>query len=866
MGALGLASLATVETADAALAPGTSICQYSATEGWCKNEQFRQCPGKQEACTTILQSGFQNAYAGKVDRPRYQYLDDTNAIVGGKVDPKWMADTKVSNVGGTSSYAGREQRAQAEAQKASVTPSYNYTRADVDITSTAVSSCAEYVYEKYYTYMRFIDAANSCKQDDGCVVDMAYATNQFGPRPSNIADRPIAGRSKSGLVPLEPIPLSSGVVPKNGFYAGAVLLTPKLRAVLGATHPTWQPMLDEIAARAYAGSHYYKWGSVSVYGVAPVKVYANEWDFHRAMRAATQALPLAEARANRTRTERFEEQFANWAATAYCHGLSGADPQCLHLPVLRQKGVLETIGGDPWIRTHILGDKTLRSGAVSLALQGKALELNANGTTLSAIDVFQVSTDIGGLQVPISGASNLVKWDLPTDGQVEPLPLPNPDPQLDPTPLWADGYGLDLNNEWTMDPPAVDVGTATPRLDCAVEATKSSYRLLACQATNAMLDEIARDNTSCFDKGYAGCDWAPAMFAERFHRSQQYMTQRAQDYESCMRWTSNAFSALTTTEKEDFKAVEKVIRSRRQAFEDFPAPRILSGGRVSKFGQSKSEYKEVGDSDSFGGGYSYNVGWSSTPVRNATTQAICRMDFTTDASFKAWGTALSIRKDFVDVGAHLSVNQGDSGEAKFTRRLRVGIAATPELITDPDEPVDINLATHVDLGGTEEDIEVLNTTFPLAYGFYVNVTAGVELSTGVTFVAQANLPPKGDCTSAAPLGALAQLNPYATASLYGSTSGGWLGIVEAGLEAELDVVKVEMPVTAFAQVEASANPKLKYQLSGKMALSSLSGRVEACGCFLVFCGCKEITSWPGVKVASGDLFEPVVGEADLLAF
>lgn len=75
-----------------------------------------------------------------------------------------------------------------------------------------------------------------------------------------------------------------------------------------------------------------------------------------------------------------------------------------------------------------------------------------------------------------------------------------------------------------------------------------------------------------------------------------------------------------------------------------------------------------------------------------------------------------------------------------------------------------------------------------------------------------------------------------------------------------------MPVTAFAQVDASTNPKLKYQLSGKMALSSLSGRVEACGCFLVFCGCKEITSWPGVKMASGDLFEPVVGEADLLAF
>lgn len=874
---LGLAALSTVQSADAALPEGTSICQYSASEGWCKNEQFRQCPGKLDACTTILQSGFQSAYASGVDRPRYQFLDDSNAIVAGKTQLQSLADSQVSIPTWLQSYAGIEARWQSYAQRASVTPSGYYSRVSSWTDSKAINSCQEYVYEKYYDYMRFVDAANSCKQDERCVADMAFGKGYLlGLWPSNIADRTLTGRGTSGPVPLDPIPLTEGVVPKNGFYLGAVLLAPRVRQVLEATYPSWKPALDDAVARAYAGKNYYKWGSPSVYGVPPVKTYANEFAFHGAMRTATQNVSIAETRANFKRTEHFEKQFADWAAAAYCHGLNGAI-NCVNLPTLRQQGVLEKIGGDPWIRTHILASNALRGKAISLALEGRAVQLDAVGSQVLSVEFPGLSSTIGTIETTtINGGigSNVITNPILTEGQpLDPtIVFGTSDPALDPTPLWADGIGLDLQNEWTLDPPAAQAGSATPRLDCAVEASKSTYRLLACQATNAILDEIARDNASCFDKGYAGCDWSPAMFADRFHRAQKYMTERARDYESCMRWTANAFSSIPADAKSSFQKLETYIDQQRDAFNDFPAPRVLkSDGRVSSFGQSKSESVTLGKKDSFGGGYSYLSAWKSTPVARNTNNTICRMDFTADAEFKAWGSAFGVARDFVDIGAHLRANVNDDGAATFNRHLTLTALDGSQAVLLPEGTVGINLALGQspppDLIGTEEDVTIFTGTYPLPYGFYVDIEAGVELSAGAFFTTAAQVPAKQACTGTGqPLTVFAMLTPYANASLYGSATGGWMGIIEAGLEAELDLLQASVPIQAYGGVKGGTTPKLFYDLEGKLRLKTLSGRIEACGCFLVFCGCTEVHSWPGIEVATTDLFEPVHGEANLSVF
>lgn len=57
-----------------------------------------------------------------------------------------------------------------------------------------------------------------------------------------------------------------------------------------------------------------------------------------------------------------------------------------------------------------------------------------------------------------------------------------------------------------------------------------------------------------------------------------------------------------------------------------------------------------------------------------------------------------------------------------------------------------------------------------------------------------------------------------------------------------------------------------YNLSGKLELTTLNGNVDLCGCFIGFCGCKEILSWDGVTLASTDLFKPINGEAPLASF
>ena len=283
---------------------------------------------------------------------------------------------------------------------------------------------------------------------------------------------------------------------------------------------------------------------------------------------------------------------------------------------------------------------------------------------------------------------------------------------------------------------------------------------------------------------------------------------------------------------------------------------------MRSFGESKGDSASFGDKDSFAGGYSYLAGWSSTPKKRKPTGEICRMDFTTDATFRGWASAFGIERTIVDAGAHIKVNVNDDGAATFQRKF---IVLGQALI--PNETINLNQGVGYNSRGLEEDIELFNATYPLPFGLHITLDVGLELSAGASFLVSAGAPSAGgECTGTQTLNAMVMVNPYAKASLYGSAFGGWLGIVRGGLEVEVDLIRADLPVVARGGINTTNQPKLTFDLTGRLAMSTMAGHVDACGCFLLFCGCEEITSWPGIDIGTVDLFEQVHAEADLSLF
>lgn len=867
---------------------GEISCFSPPTPDNCKDEAYLGCRGKQQECAQTLQSGFQAAFTREEMRERYQSLDDRRAIIEGRTKRNRLGALDLA-ASLPNSYEGKEIRAQVLAQDKDVEPSSSYTRNPRWEAPGAIASCDEYTYEKYLDYMHFVDAANSCKNDKGCVVDMAYAKGPGGePAQSNIADRTLKSRFGTTLPRL---PLSSAVVPKNAFYPGVMFLTPHVRAALAATHPQWAATLDDVLARGHAGINYYRWGDRTAEGPPIVRGFADEFGYHRALRTLTRDVPLPEALAHRKRIDEFQSAYQAFATESYCAHFSN-QARCWDLPKLRQLGFLESVGGDPWIRTKVLIDPGLRTSAIQHVFANQAFRIDPTGSTLiptGAINVGGFLSQEVGVSSVFDGDANAAPpggpgGTTPGNGGT-PAPLPwgsgggtttpapaNPDPAIMPS-TWLEAFGtlgVELFNRWSVDPPVGDATSETPRLDCDAEEAKGPYRQLACNVTNIVLDELSRDNPGCFDTNYYGCDWEPSMFSDRFHKTAHYMAERSTAYNECMRWTNGDFSTVPILFRRTARSMEEYFQTQRDLLASFPAPRenVPGSSRVQYFGEEKGDRVAFGSDETFGGGYTYRVGWRTNVKERTDEGAICRMDFNAEANFRAWASALGFTKDIVDAAANVRVNTQDQGEASFYRKFIV----VGKQILAPST-TDLNLALSLSKHEKKEHT-IFRSTYPLPYGFFVTIKAGIELAAGVTFLLETNAPQPGSCNPGKPvLGFDARLDPYAKAALFGSAYGSWLGILEGGLEVEADLIRADVPVVVNGGIVlpkpigmTQPPPEIEFNMTGKLAMSTLAGNVDVCGCFTVFCGCHELVSWPGLNLGTVDLFEPIQARTRLGLF
>ncbi len=167
-----------------------------------------------------------------------------------------------------------------------------------DANGQKIATCDEYAYEEQYDVMRFLDAANACRGDRSCIMDVAYLPSTPG-----IADRTLKRKDGTPLTTFGPFPLqlkpAGGTLPKNEmFQFGSAYLYANGKGPELPRDPELEAWLREGQTLYHLGSD-------------------GEWDWHAQMRERTKDVSDAEREEYEVRLAKFRELTAqHYAAVA----------------------------------------------------------------------------------------------------------------------------------------------------------------------------------------------------------------------------------------------------------------------------------------------------------------------------------------------------------------------------------------------------------------------------------------------------------------------------------------------------------------------------------------------------------------------
>ncbi|MFO0660415.1 MAG: hypothetical protein U0165_11380, partial [Polyangiaceae bacterium] len=550
-----------------------SVCYDDATRN--------ACPSVQTACTPYMQSDFQHGFDTNTDgtlksgasgsvrnHAFYPNHDDRQPVqTGGKSIRRGAAvpqntglfqvttGTQVfaANLPATS-YDALEAAAQRKARLASISSPATWMR-NSSFGPGSIDSCEEYVYAKYYDYMRFVDAAYACDsvaenaQKDGpdCIYQMANNTYNGVPVNPNITGQ-IWDRDHYDT--RDDIPLQSAALPKNVFYSGAMLMTPSLGVLIGKS-----AAIDTLRQRMFNWQDsYYVYGDI--YSSNAKASYADEWAYHRAMRAKTSGLRDAERDSYRERRKRFEQAYLAFWSKVKCEDM-GLPTWCRNTPILQNDPIQQLIhgdavinpGDDPFASAAFLSQGTLMGQAVGMKYAGGLLAIGADNKTVidrtAVVDVPQLNL-LGGLFGGGTTAGTTTTYNI-VSGTLTNAPANVPQASDDPTrQSYTSIFSLPAKIDaiWKNTPPPMDTSRGYPQFDCS-GFDPAGWQQPMCEVTNILLEEWSRTSTtSCLSATNDMCDWSTDMFAERFARQQLWMPERTRDFNRCRGLTKSGFSAI----------------------------------------------------------------------------------------------------------------------------------------------------------------------------------------------------------------------------------------------------------------------------------------------------------------------------------
>jgi hypothetical protein len=366
-----------------------------------------------------------------------------------------------------------------------------------------------------------------------------------------------------------------------------------------------------------------------------------------------------------------------------------------------------------------------------------------------------------------------------------------------------------------------------------------------CDMTNLLLDEWDRKQKgvpSCLDPNNYACDWQPQDFVDRFVTENVNFASAAKEYEykNCKRWTAGG--QVTSTNSEI--GVPLSSRGTLKAFRDFLTQRQVTFENLFQtvpvkltddFGTVRADSQSIGD-NTFGASLGYSLGWHAhvlqrEPDGPQSQQRICRLEGNTNATFNANATLFGEPVPLIDALAVLSVNEGGTGNPNLGTGKAWGNAhlyIVGEEIFDTHGQVDLTGGYDTGWGDSAQPqfVEAPFQAGPVT----VTVSAGISYDYGVKVNLSAHPPlPTDPCDAEkAVFATQGTVSPYADLGVWVSVDASLAGIVGVGLEVNLTLVGLKLPLTVNLDLgfDKANNAAITFNATLDLDLHTLDGEID----------------------------------------
>lgn len=340
----------------------------------------------------------------------------------------------------------------------------------------------------------------------------------------------------------------------------------------------------------------------------------------------------------------------------------------------------------------------------------------------------------------------------------------------------------------------------------------------------------------CFNRAASNrCDWQPKRFVERYAG---HYTQKTEElFNACVTATAGNFSKVPAQYLADTDTLGTWIEAQS-------LPKL--GTQI--VGERLNDGDEWGDRDWFAAGYSYDAGWQLAAERQSGTNRICKLKGGAYATANATAWALGQSIPVLDTRHKLSVREvGD--QIQIHSHLRF-------MGEDVYSPIDVNVvapsATPIDREYQRTLAERTYTRWLTIAGVGVKLQAHAELKAGANVDAHANAA-QGCNPDNLAYDAGISVTPWIKVHVVPEVSVG-IGIIQAGVRGEVDLVKVSAPASGSVKLVGGVNDiTLQMRARADVDLDLLKGNLDV---FLESClpwvGCtdlasKEIYAWDGYQ-------------------
>ncbi len=851
------------------------------------------------------------------------------------------ADAGSSVFAGTvTSWASHEEQARMLARQAANPDPLTYRRPGAPSFGSAMNTCEDYVYRSFDDVERWIDGINACKDAARCKVNVSLngmtasgsvlpgiARHAFKDSDAVLLTGVGSSRintmfSKGQITQMEADPFDQayrlGSVPKNSFYAGtSQIFSPAL--VDAFTDAGMGVQISGLVDETARGENLYAIGfqaqgngAWSQDSMGIHQNFVDEWEFHDVLNQRTASVTEGEIREYRKRnaqivealeegTDRMKCLFANKMVVGGCNGMQinavgkthPGDKQMWESDPFAARSILASIS--PYSFTWPPSMNNQVGFGTELQLSNVSAFDIANGLVSSGVQQLSPIAHLPGMTqgllsphlVPVPPGVPAPPNTAVLSSGPPPMILSAWVPHVDPAAHMEMGtLKWMINRTWTVNPPRIDRGSRTPKLDCRyssprVVLTRGSPMMLVadpdfhtetvwpqvCEMTNVLLVEWARklnNKPSCLERTSSRCDWSPQDFVDRFVTKNMGYGAAAKEveYQYCKRWTGGGkltdqtrdlnnklVKGLEYWDRFYLANVRAAIEAREAEFKALLATIPMTS--TNNFGTQKIDSAHIGDKI-FGGGYGYDLSWHASPVGRDGTGQICRMGGSAVAKFNADAILFTAKFKIVDALASVTANENDDHKAEAQAHLYV--VGYEFFDTGPDP---INLIGNVspDLPGDMSDkqrVQLLKLPFQVG-PVTVTITAGIAFDYGSTLTIATSVPVAGSCDVKQPVFQVKSVfKPYADLGVWADADASLAGIVGVGLEVELTLVGLALPLTAEVHIGLNPNKanelSLMFNAGLDLELTTMAGQINFYieALFMQVASFK-IVSWPGFR-------------------